>query len=569
MNRKYRNSLKLPRPVVLRFCLIVGFGLALTYAQVRDSLSPAFAAQLEIKVLNSATNAVMPARVYLFKDDRPFRLSPVDSLLPLKVDLFYRERMWRQTPKPRTLEVTAAEQSHFVLLDGDASFDLPTGKYRLEAYRGLFFKPTAEEFELKAGETRRIELKLDPVAQGKQTQWLSGDDHIHLVRAKEDDDVFLRWLQAEDLSVGNFLQLQRQSDAAMQYGFGEAAEARLPGFSIRSGEEARSHFYGHINLLGLRELIRPISVGDVYANTPEAYPFPLVMFERARRVGGTVGYAHFDGSQKHSTLLMDLALGTIDFVEVFQFGVLKMDAWYQVLNAGLRVTGIAGSDFPVPLNNRRPWPRLVPLLGPERTLVKAPAGRSAYERWAEGVRRGEVVVSNGPLLELSVNGKEPGGVISWDGSSAAARGSATVIFHRPIEKIEIVVNGSVAAARTGNGQDVELSLPFEVPLAESSWIAARAKASNFEGEPELWAHTNPVYLLHNGLPVFVQTDRAALVKKWAQEVEYYRSPELTFASETQRRELLEKIEQALTVLRQPPRLMETPSRAGRSVARLK
>src|SRR5262249_11410540 len=188
---------------------------------------------------------------------------------------------------------------------------------------------------------------------------------------------FLRWLRAEDLSVANFLQLQRQIDAAVQHGFGEAAEARLPGFSVRSGEEARSHFYGHVNLLGLRELIRPVSIGEIYANTPEAYPFPALLFARGRGAGATVGYAHFDGGQKHSTLLMDLALGSIDFVEVFQAGVLKMDAWYQLLNAGLRVTGVAGSDFPVTIG-RRFWPRSMPLLGPERTLVRA-TGRPAYE----------------------------------------------------------------------------------------------------------------------------------------------------------------------------------------------
>jgi hypothetical protein len=533
---------------------MLAFVLALAYAQVQDSLRPAFAAQLEIVALDSNSGKIVPARVYLFKNDRPFRLSPVDAFLPLKPDLFYRERLWRQTERPKTLEVTARDQSHFILLDGQASFDLPAGKYRVEAYRGTFFKPASESFELRAQEKRRVELKLEPVASKRQTQWLSSDDHIHLVRAKEDDEIFLRWLQAEDLSVGNFLQLQRQTDAGMQYGFGDAAEARAPGFSIRSGIEARSHFYGHINLLGPSELLRPISIGSVYANSPEAYPFPLVLFQRARRLGGTVGYAHFDGSQRHSTLLMDLALRTIDFVEVLQSGVLKTEPWYRLLNAGLRVTGIAGSDFPMPLSRDEPWPRAVPLLGPERTLVKAPAGNSAYHSWAQGVRNGEVVVSNGPLLELSLNGRGPGAVIHWEGSSTAAEGVATVVFYRPIEKVEIVVNGKLAATRAGNGRDTELSLKFKVPVTESSWVVARAKCPNVEYEPELWAHTNPVYLLRNRQPVFVKADREALLKTWEQQVAYYKSPTLVFADEKQRQELVEKVDQTLEILRNPPTL---------------
>jgi hypothetical protein len=164
------------------------------------------------------------------------------------------------------------------------------------------------------------------------------------VRTREDDAVFLDWLRAEDLSVGNFLQLQRQADAAEQYAFGRQGEARASGYSIRPGHESRSHVYGHINLLGGRELIRPLSVGSTYSNSREDYPFPAVLFAKGRKLEATVGFAHFDGSQPHSTLLADLALGNIDFLEVFQFGVLKTTEWYELLNAGLRATGIAGSD---------------------------------------------------------------------------------------------------------------------------------------------------------------------------------------------------------------------------------
>jgi hypothetical protein len=325
------------------------FALALVGAQIRISSVPELGARLELEI-----RPLMPARVYLFKDNQPFRLSPVDALLPLRVDLFYRERLWRNSPDPQVLEVTCNDESHFFLLKGRASFSLPAGHYRVEAYRGLFFIPASAEFDIAAGEDRRVTLDLKSWVEEERHNWISGDDHIHLTRTPEDNDTFLRWLQAEDLSVGNFLQLQRQMDAAAQYAFGSPGEAKRGAYSIRPGHESRSAFYGHVNLLGGRELIRPLSVGSVYANSPEAYPFPAVLFAQGRRLGATVGYAHFDGSQPHSTLLMDLALGHIDFVEVFQFGVLKTKEWYQLVNAGLQVTGIAGSDFPVPLMRLKP-----------------------------------------------------------------------------------------------------------------------------------------------------------------------------------------------------------------------
>jgi hypothetical protein len=518
-----------------RLLLLPVFGLALAVAQFRESGLPGLAGHLEIVT-------GMPARVYLFKDGRPFRLSPVDALLPLKVDLFYRERLWRRTADPKTLEITCNEQSHFVLLAGSGAFDLPPGNYRVEAYRGTFYRPASQTFELKPRESKRVDLDLAPI-DGPHEEWLAGDDHIHLTRAAEDDAVFLAWAQAEDLAVGNFLQLQRQMDAAVQYGFGRAGEARAPGYSIRPGHESRSAFYGHVNLLGGRELIRPLSVGVEYANSPEAYPFPQVLFDQGRAIGATVGYAHFDGSQKHSTLLMDLALGKIDFIEVFQFGVLKTEPWYELLNAGLRVTGIAGSDFPVPLNNRKPWPRSIPLLGPERTLVKAKAGESAYDAWAAGVREGRVVVTNGPLLELSVAGKEPGAEISWSGGTFTAEGVARAYWHRPVDKIEIVMNGKVVAETRGAGP-----LTFRVPLRESAWIAARTAAAPGEDEPEIVAHTNPVYCLRDGRPVALIEAREAVRKQWAIQAAYFRSPALSL-NEEQRRELLRKVEETEARLR--------------------
>src|SRR5262249_43786261 len=234
---------------------------------------------------------------------------------------------------------------------------------------------------------------------------------------------------------GNFLQLQRQADAAVQYGFGRDAEARVPGYSVRSGEEARSEFYGHVNLLGPERLVRPLSVGTMYANTPTAYPFPNRLFASGRSVGAAVGYAHFDGSMKHSTLPLDLALGGVDFIEVFQFGELKADRWYELLNAGFRVTGIAGSDFPANLSRFRPWPRAVPLLGPERALVMANAakgddpGRSAYDAWVEGVRRGAVVVSDGPLLDLVVEGRGPGAIVDLTPAARPVVCEARAVSH--------------------------------------------------------------------------------------------------------------------------------------------
>ena len=543
MNIRSRFS----RSSVVRGALLGLFLLALAGAQLRDSLWPEHAARLEVVVRRADTGALVAARVYLFKGDTPFRLSPVDSMLPLRADLFYRERIWRKTQQPKTLEVTARDSSHFILLDGSASFDLPAAvEYRIEAYHGTFFHPAIETFSLDADGEKTIELTVEPVAPGRQERWISADDHIHLMRDREDDAIFLKWLAAEDLGVGNFLELQRQQHAAVQYAFGEDGEAHADGFSIRSGHESRSRFYGHTLFLGPNRMIRPLSIGLEYANSPESYPYPSVLFTAGRRAGALTGFAHFYGSQPNSTLLMDLAHGDLDFVELFQFGELKTTEWYELLNAGFRVVGLAGSDFPANIGRMDPWPRILPLLGPERTLAPARAGSSTYEAWAEGVRQGEVVVTNGPLLELAVNEQAPGATVDWQGESLMLQGSTFAAYHRPIEGIEILLNGEVAARI--DSQATTASFEFELEIRESAWIAARAIARSEEGEPVLQAHTNPVYFLRDGDPVAVESAREALRGRWRTETEYYRNGELVFSDESQRQEFLLRVEETSRLL---------------------
>jgi len=504
-----------------RALLLIVCGLLLVVAQLRRDAN--------VATLSLATEPNVPVRVYLSKSDRSFRLHPVDAILPLKIDLFYRDTMWRAKPDPRTIELVNNEQSHFYLLDGSATFTLPAGDYKIEAFRGTLYEPASSTFTLKAGETRRVVLPMKRWAAG---DWISADDHIHLPRQPADDRAFLKLLAAEDLSVGMFLQLQRQIDAAPQYGFGPQAEAKMPGYSIRSGQESRAEYYGHINLLGGRELVRPLSVGAMYANEPNASPFPALLFDRGKKVGALRGFAHFHGSMTHSTLPMDLALGNLDFLEVFQFGKLWTTEWYELLNAGFVVTGIAGSDFPVPLGRSVPWPKWLPLLGPERALVKGRPSASAYESWAEGVRRGEVVVSNGPLVELTRNGETL---------------SATASFWRPLESIEIVRNGVVVATIKGDGAKRSLSVTATAG-AESAWFAARTKARKEEGEPDILGHTNPRYVLRDGKPAMVRAAREAYAKRWRAEVEYYKNANLPFATAAQRDEFFAYCERARSAL---------------------
>jgi hypothetical protein len=193
----------------------------------------------------------------------------------------------------------------------------------------------------------------------------------------------------------------------------------------------------------------------------------------------------------------------------------------------------------------------LPLLGPERTLVKADAGQSAYEAWADGIRRGAVVITNGPLLEFEVDGETSGKIFEWSGASRELTVKATAVSYRPLLKVELIINGRVAAVVEGDGNNRELTLPLLTKITESSWIAARAKSVSYPGEPEIWAHANPVYLLKDRNPVYIKRDRDALHARWKEEVEYYQTAGLQFEKQSQREELMRMAEETLRLLEGP------------------
>ena len=128
------------------------------------------------------------------------------------------------------------------------------------------------------------------------------------------------------------------------------------------------------------------------------------------------------------------------------------------------------------------------------------------------------------------------------------------MFHRPIDKLEIVINGRVVALKGGDTKATKMSLEFETVINESSWIAARARALNRQGEFEIWAHANPAYFLRSEKPVHIEAARKVMQERWEKEAAYYRNPTLVFEEESQREHLIRIVEETRQILAgpQPP-----------------
>jgi hypothetical protein len=177
-------------------------------------------------------------------------------------------------------------------------------------------------------------------------------------------------------------------------------------------------------------------------------------------------------------------------------------------------TRIAGeTDFPCIYDGR---------VGIGRTYAKL-AGELSYPAWLDSLKAGRSYVSDGKthLIDFRVNGAEVGSDDLRLGAPGRVKVTVKAAAYLPaipndeirraaydqkpywdVERarsgdsrevpVEIVVNGKAVAKRNIVADGKINDLEFEVPVDESSWIAARVLPA---------AHTNPIFALVDGKPV--------------------------------------------------------------------
>jgi hypothetical protein len=125
----------------------------------------------------------------------------------------------------------------------------------------------------------------------------------------------------------------------------------------------------------------------------------------------------------------------------------------------------------------------------------------SQENWLAGFRAGRVVVTNGPLLQTSVEGQSPGHVFHLDqGETHQFQIALSLSFYEraPVEYLEIVKNGSVEyEVRLDELARREGRLP-PLEFSASGWFLVRAVTSN--PDTYQFASTGPYYVQLNYQP---------------------------------------------------------------------
>jgi hypothetical protein len=159
-------------------------------------------------------------------------------------------------------------------------------------------------------------------------------------------------------------------------------------------------------------------------------------------------------------------------------------------------------------------------LGEVRTYAYTGRDFSA-DAWFSAVKQGHTFVTNGPMVQLTVNGRMPGDTVTVARNATArvkVRAWAPEEIGSP-KTLEVIGHGKVIRTVTSAGPaKSELKAEFDIRLDSSQWIVARVSSHNGG-----YAHTSPVYVSVDGEPFFDRTQLPDLVKKRLGVLEYIES----------------------------------------------
>ena len=194
-----------------------------------------------------------------------------------------------------------------------------------------------------------------------------------------------------------------------------------------------------------------------------------------------------------------MALGKIDSLDLNNSYPATVPVWYRLLNCGFRLPPSAGTDC---FLNRI----FSQLPGGDRVYVHMRGGLT-YDAWIDGLRKGRSFVTNGPMLELTLDGHHVGDVVKIASPRKVKVNARARSFH-PLAKVELIYNGQIAATLPLAKDELSATCEQPIALDRSGWIALRASGPGRPDSPlpTLFAHTAPIYVEVAGAPVRSRAD---------------------------------------------------------------
>lgn len=403
---------------------------------------------------------------------------------------------------------------------------LRPGKYRVTIQKGKEYAHIEKETSIAAGEKREMDVPLARWIHAAELGWYSGDPHVHLRRLAGDDEGLFQLMEVEDLNVMTPLYCSCFHSDRPVVCFGPESEAKRGERVLSTGEEYRNA-YAHFDFLNLRNSPTfhfqgtPDKFGGKMPEGQEPHPSISVVADWVREQGGEMLFAH--GIPPGGILYV--AAGRCCLFEELQWLSLRStEEWYRILNAGYRLFGKAGTDAP---NFNAP--------GTDRVYVKC-AGELSFANWLAAMKAGHSFMTTGPILLLTVNGRIPGDELLLEAKEGAAtvdvRVRAACDF--PLSEVELIRNGEAIRAWAPLEGKLDWEIEEQLTITDSCWLAART--SGEKGLVKPLAHTNPVFVLVDGKPIWDQTANTEIIRGLQSRLGSRQQPFIPQLTHEQRRE---------------------------------
>jgi Tol biopolymer transport system component len=403
---------------------------------------------------------------------------------------------------------TQIEETRYFHCHGECVVSVPLGKAEITAWRGLRYAAARHTASIQEtlGATAGISFKRLSLPEFAPAS-VSADLHVHMNYGghyRSTLQTLAAQARAEDLDViYNTIVNKEQRIPDVAYAGGGAT--RDGGVTIFQAQEYHTSYWGHLGLLDLRDhLLTPDFSAYQQSALSSPYPHNGAVADLAHAQGALVGYVHpFDWEivpEKEKSLTnglpVDVALGKADYIEVVGFSDHKATAavWHRLLNLGFRLSAGAGTDA---MAN---YASLRGPVGMNRVFLQT-GGDTSAAALHKALREGHSVASNGPLLALQVDGKNPGDTIELAaGRKLSYRAAMRSLA--PLDHVEVLYNGRVVA-RHGKKDATSADLSGAIPVTTSGWILLRA----WNDEPDAlifdiypYASTNPIYVSISSQP---------------------------------------------------------------------
>jgi TolB protein len=381
---------------------------------------------------------------------------------------------------------------------GEIEVEAPAGELTITAVQGFLTAKQTQKVLVKEGMTS-TEINLSKIWDAKANGWFSGDNHFHLnyggTSQLDPEDIILD-LKAENVDVA-FPLVANLGNRFLEQDLWGWKKMGDP--IIEFGQEVRSHFLGHIALIGTQDLHWPWVWGpryDIY-EADDRLNAEAIRFAREQNALG--GYVHpvtiqdpfqeGGASSMPISLVADAVLGEVDLLEIVclwsdEIGTAVV--WHELLNIGVPIGMSAGSDAMSDLYRTMS-------IGATRVYVK-PKGALTTASYLEALKAGRSFATNGPQLVFSVDGKEVGEVIS----SKSKKVNWTLSTYSPIafETVELFVNGKVVWSQKAENSMGTKTYSGSIAIPEGGWVTARVSGGNSEWpmmDSYPFAETSPLW----------------------------------------------------------------------------